>query len=237
MKIRTIGSLFAGVGGLELGLERVLGARVLWQVEIDPFRREVLARHWPGARRFADVRAIKGSELEGVDLVCGGFPCQDVSAASRGRSKGLAGERSGLWREYRRIVEELRPRWVVVENVANWATKRWLPAVRQDLHLLGYRTRALRVDARDVGAPHARARIFVVGHPHEEGEPARAVDAKVARVPAPPGLGGHWREPFSGPVRVADGLPLRLDRLRALGDAVVPQCAELVGRVILQWSP
>lgn len=227
---KTIGSLFSGIGGLELGLEREGFGPVLWQIEIDPQRRSVLAKHWPKAERHVDVRDAR--DLPKVGILCGGFPCQDVSDASRGRGGGITGSKSGLWKEYARIVREIHPRFVVVENVAGAAIKKWLPTVRRDLHVLGYRTRAFRIDARDVGAPHARARIFVVGHADAKGQPARAFDAQVARVQEAARLGGHWRKPKPRVLRVAHGVPGELDRVRMLGDAVVPECAQLVGRIL-----
>ena len=129
-----IGSLFSGIGGLELGLERAGLGRVVWQIEIDPTRRRVLAKHWPYVRRYVDVR--ERHELEPVDILCGGFPCQDVSDASRGRGGGIEGQRSGLWKEYARIIGDLEPLFVIVENVAGAAIKKWLPTVRRDLHML-----------------------------------------------------------------------------------------------------
>lgn len=226
-----IGSLFSGIGGLELGLERAGLGSVAWQVEIDPNRRRVLAKHWPDAVRHEDVRSVGAANLQPVEVICGGFPCQDVSQAARGRNAGLAGSRSGLWSEYARIVGELQPAIVVVENVAN-GKERWLPTVRRDLHLLGYRTRAIRVDAADIGAPHERARIFVVGHSDAHSQPARAVDGEVAELPPVAGLGGHWRDAKPRSLRMDDGVPGGMDRVEMLGDAVVPQVAELVGRVI-----
>lgn len=110
----NVGSLFAGIGGFDLGLERA-GMRVAWQVELDPCCRAVLARHFPEARRYEDVCEVGAKSLAPVDLICGGFPCQDLSPAGKGA--GLAGARSGLWAEFARIVRELRPRYVVVENV------------------------------------------------------------------------------------------------------------------------
>lgn len=159
----TIGSLFTGIGGLDLGLERAGLGPVLWQVERSAWCRKVLGWHWPHARSFVDVRSVGRSNLTPVDLVAGGFPCQDVSSAGRGA--GLAGAKSGLWSEFRRIVEEIEPPFALVENVASGA-RRWLPFVRRDLHLLGYRTRALQISAFDVGAPHRRERVFVLAtHP------------------------------------------------------------------------
>src|SRR5690606_38549508 len=154
-----IGSLFSGIGGLELGLEWSGLGRTVWQVERDPYCRAVLAKHWPSAERFDDVCTVGASTLAPVDLICGGFPCQDVSCAGKGA--GLAGERSGLWREYARIVGELQPRWVLVENVLSGAS-RWLDAVARNLGVLGYATLPLPRAAEDVGAPHRRRRLFVV---------------------------------------------------------------------------
>lgn len=154
-----IGSLFSGIGGLELGLERAGLGAVAWQVECDPFCLRVLARHWPHVNRFDDVRAVSAANLLPVDGICGGFPCQDVSSA--GRRAGLDGARSGLWFEYARIISELRPRWVIVENVTSGETA-WLPRVQHDLVSLGYRCEAWRLGAVDVGAPHRRLRTFVL---------------------------------------------------------------------------
>lgn len=112
----TLGSLFSGIGGLELGLERALGCRTVWQVERDPYARHILARHWPEVERFDDVRTVGQHNLTPVDLLCGGFPCQDLSAAGKGA--GLEGARSGLWYEMRRIIDELRPTWVVAGSTS-----------------------------------------------------------------------------------------------------------------------
>ncbi len=126
-----MGSLFSGVGGLELGLEQAGVGEIEWQVEIDAWCRAVLARRWPHANRsVVDVCKAGRATLPSVDLICGGFPCQDVSSAGLG--EGLEGARSGLWYEYRRIVTELRPRCVVVENVAS-GKGRWLCEVLGDL--------------------------------------------------------------------------------------------------------
>lgn len=155
----TIGSLFSGIGGLDLGVEHAGFGPTVWQVEIDPFARGILARHWPKAKQHIDVVTVGKHNLEVVDLLIGGFPCQGNSVAGKGL--GLADPRSGLWREFRRIVEEIRPTCAIVENVAGGA-RRWLPHVRRDLHMLGYRTRALALSAFDVGAPHLRRRVFVL---------------------------------------------------------------------------
>jgi len=162
----TLGSLFSGIGGFELGLERAGIGPLQWQVEIDPFCRAVLEKHWPRVERFEDVTTAGRHNLRPVDVICGGFPCQDVSAA--GKREGLHGEKSGLWFEYLRIIRELRPRAAIIENVAS-GKKLWLCEVRTGLRQLGYRTVAYGVSACDVGAPHRRARIFVVAYAAGEG--------------------------------------------------------------------
>ena len=152
-----VGSLFSGIGGLELGIERALDAKTVWQIEADSFCRRVLARHWPDAQRYDDVRTA--FDLPFVDVICGGFPCQDISAAGKGA--GLDGARSGLWREFRRIVEEVRPFAVVVENVPTLRT-RGLSRVVGDLDALGYVGEWGVVSAASVGAPHLRRRLFII---------------------------------------------------------------------------
>lgn len=167
-----IGSLFSGIGGLELGLEWSGIGHTIWQVEQNDYARRILEQHWPNATRHRDVREVGAHNLEPVDLICGGFPCQDVSAAGSGA--GLAGHRSGLWREFARIVGELEPEWVVVENVASGA-KRWVDAVVSELGGLGYATLPIPLTAADAGAPHRRARVFLVAKrvPDTDGQSAR----------------------------------------------------------------
>ena len=160
----AIGSLFSGIGGLDLGLECALrdggfNVSTVWQCEADAWCRGILARHWPRAVRYDDVRAV-GPDAPRVDVLCGGFPCQDVSYAGKGA--GLAGERSGLWFEFARIVRDLRPRVVVVENVAALAA-RGLDAVLGSLSEAGYDALWFSLRASDVGAPHQRERVFFVG--------------------------------------------------------------------------
>lgn len=266
----SVGSLFSGIGGLELGLEWAGLGPVEWQCELDPFCREVLAKHWPNVTRFEDVSRPRN--WPHVELVCGGFPCQDVSAAGSGA--GLAGARSRLWWMFAAVVAQVAPSWVVVENVAS-GMRRWLPAVRRHLCDLGYRSRAFQLSAADVGAPHLRRRIFVVAHANRLGArqsrrfermgrgrseaavtPVDGVERDLANTDgegelrqSEAGLKGRDRPCYCGDGRrgpwaaepavgrVAHGLPRRLDRLRGLGNAVVPQCAEAIGRMIVSALP
>jgi len=156
-----VGSLFAGIGGFDLGLSWA-GYDIAWQVEQDEWCRKVLAKHWPDVARFTDVCDCGLHNLEPVDVICGGFPCQDISLA--GRQAGLDGERSSLWWEMRRIVGELRPPYVIVENVPNLFI-RGFDRVLGSLSEIGYDAELGVVSANDVGAPHLRQRLWIVAYP------------------------------------------------------------------------
>lgn len=242
----TIGSLFSGIGGLELGLEWAGLGPVLWQVEQDAFCQLVLAKHWPYVERFDDVRTVGAANLRHVDLICGGFPCQDVSQA--GQKAGIGGSRSGLWSEFARIIGELRPRFVVVENVADLAL-RGLDVVLADLSTLGFDAVWLTFGAENLGAPHRRRRLFVVAYSHAErrealpgipaGIPDQARDEPPWAFVSDRARSGRLRRiPDGGICRVADGRPSEVDiaRIERLGNAVVPQCAEVVGWVIRELA-
>jgi len=158
------GSLFSGIGGFDLGADRA-GWECAWQVEIDPKCVDVLEQHWPGVERFGDVREVGAHNLAPVDLICGGFPCQDLSVA--GRREGLAGVRSGLWWEFHRIVAELRPAWVVVENVPGLLSSnrgRDMGTILGALADLGYGWSYRVLDAEWFGLAQRRKRVFIVGH-------------------------------------------------------------------------
>lgn len=153
-------SLFSGIGGLELGLEAAVpGLRTCWQVEQNEFCRRVLAKHWPDAERFEDVRTVELEDIRGADVICGGFPCQDISVAGKGA--GLAGERSGLWWEMHRLTSLALPRVVVAENVPA-LTSRGLSEVLCSLAQLGYTCEWDIISAAAVGACHRRDRLFIV---------------------------------------------------------------------------
>jgi len=153
-----IGSLFSGIGGLDLACEDAFNGRTVWQVERDPYCQQVLSARWPDAQRFDDVTQVSADVLEPVDVLCGGFPCQDLSIA--GKRAGLDGARSGLYSEMTRLVSELRPRFVVFENVP--ALMKYRERVHDDLAALGYGSMWQMCQASDVGAPHRRRRVFVL---------------------------------------------------------------------------
>jgi DNA (cytosine-5)-methyltransferase 1 len=316
--------LFSGLGAFSLGLQRA-GFRTVAFIEIDPFCRRVLAKHWPGVPQYHDVRTLTADRLhaDGIwpDVICGGFPCQDISVAGQGA--GIGGERSGLWSEFARLIGEIRPRYVIVENVAALVV-RGLDRVLGDLAACGYDAEWRIISAADMGAPHRRERIWIVAYPdeqrteyseHDSGTPRQAerhlsggcgahvadadwqglegriglgvreyageraigqggasanvADANDQRRLQPQGcLGdlGRWigdgsgRQPKSefrgvafrnpqgldaaglnawadgewpGVPRVAKGVPDRVNRLRALGNSLIPQIPELIGRAIM----
>lgn len=246
----AFGSLCAGIGGFDLGLERA-GMVCAWQVERNPFRRAVLASHWPAVERFEDVRQVGTWNLRPVDLVCGGFPCQPHSLA--GKLRGADDERN-LWPEFARIAGELRPRWCLFENVPG-IRRTILDEVLADLEGLGYAVGAVVLPACAVDAPHVRERVFVVAHSavRRADEPGPApgacgsrgslgaasgavADALRERLEASADVdaasllarGCRWApEPAVG--RVVDGFPGRVAGIKALGDAVVPQLVEWLG--------
>jgi DNA (cytosine-5)-methyltransferase 1 len=242
----TFGSLFAGIGGIDLGLERA-GMTCKWQVEIDPFCQKVLKKHWPDVARYEDVRTVGKHNLERVDLIAGGFPCQDVALIGAGR--GLDGERSTLWFEYLRIVREIRPSWILAENVTGLLSANdgdFFGEVQRGLAESGYTAEWQTLQAGAFGAPHERERVFILCHADEipgiqAGQPALPIlSSREARrdyrtehrqiVSAV-----DWRKDPSQFLRVVDGLSAGLDEHRrgALGNAVVPQVAEWLGRQIL----
>jgi len=158
----NFGSLFAGIGGFDKGFERA-GMTCVWQCEIDASARGVLRRRFD-AQIVEDVRDVRQNTVAPVDLICGGFPCQDVSIA--GKRAGLAGERSGLWFEFRRVIAELKPQWVVVENVPGLLSSnggRDFAVILRGLVECGYGVAWRILDAQYFGVPQRRRRVFIVG--------------------------------------------------------------------------
>lgn len=227
----TFGSLFAGIGGIDLGFEKA-GLQCTWQVEIDKYSNKVLAKHWPNVRRHDDVRTWPQPDTEYVDVIAGGFPCQDISYA--GKRAGLQGERSGLFYEAIRVVRKMGPRFIVLENVAALLTS-GMGDVLGTLASIGYDAEWHCIPAAAVGAPHIRDRIFILAYANSSRlEKRQGQDASGERPICwtKPKRKEWWStEPAVG--RVANGVSSRVDRLRGLGNAVVPQVAEYIGRHIL----
>jgi DNA (cytosine-5)-methyltransferase 1 len=232
--------LFSGIGGFSLGLERTGGFETVAFCEIEPFCQLVLAKHWPKVPCYNDVRTLTADRLAadgiGVDVICGGFPCQDISFAGSG--VGLQGERSGLWREYSRLISELRPQFVIVENVSALLS-RGLGDVLRDLAEIGYDAEWHCIPASYVDAGHLRDRIWVVANPASHRRKPYEFDVASPQTSSRrqcsrngPKIGWKW-EPEPCVDRVVHGLPKRMDRVTALGNAVVPQIPELIGRAIL----
>lgn len=237
--------LFSGIGGFSLGLERA-GMQTVAFCEIEPYCRAVLRKHWPGVPIFEDVCSLGAESLasvEPIDVICGGFPCQDISHA--GKRAGLDGERSGLWREYARLIGLIRPRYVIVENVAA-LTIRGLLGVLGDLTEMRYDAEwcVLGVDA--LGASQHRERLWLLAYPNDSRlqgpiwawQPLTTRDSWTTSYSEPLRSDcGYWPP---GPrsvddiPRMADGPTNRVDRLRALGNAVVPAIPEIIGRAIMR---
>jgi len=224
----TVGSLFAGIGGIDLGLERA-GMRTVWQVERDEWCRRVLAKHWPQIERYEDVRDIRWSDVRPADVLCGGFPCQPFSSA--GKRQGLQDAR-WLWPAFRDAIDAIRPRYVVIENAPTLVHSPAFVVLLSDLSALGYDAEWTQLRASAIGAPHPRARTWIVAYTdvcrksdsaeHDEAPILPQVRPEIRRWPDSPGRVG-----------VDDGLPNRVDRIRGLGNAVVPQVAEWIGRQIM----
>jgi DNA (cytosine-5)-methyltransferase 1 len=172
-KIFTFGSLFSGIGGIDLGLERA-GMRCEWQVEKDEFCTKVLQKHWPNTPRYGDIRDLTASTLASVDLIAGGFPCQPHSLA--GKRQASADERN-LWPEFARIIRSMRPRWVLAENVMGLLSSEdghFFGNVLRDLAQAGYNAEWFVLSAAQFGAPHLRERVFIVAHSSSAGPQERS---------------------------------------------------------------
>lgn len=246
-KLRVL-SLFAGIGGFDLGLERTGGFETVAFCEIDPFCRRVLAKHWPHVRQYDDVRTLTADTLDrdgiAVDVICGGFPCQDISVA--GKRAGLAdGTRSGLWSEVARLIGKIRPQFVLLENVTNLLAGpserpgAWFGRVLGDLAEIGYDAEWHDVPASYVGAWHRRGRVWVVAYPNsfvrQQGLSAQPIlgqrhlhEQSAGSFERWPGR-SHLPEPRT--CGAHDGVPARL---HALGNAVIPPIPEMLGRAILE---
>ena len=280
----TVGSLFSGIGGLDLGLERA-GMEVIWQSEIDPYACKVLAKHWPQVPNHGNIKDINWGDIVRPDIICGGYPCQPFSTA--GKRAGTDDPRH-LWPWVREAISRIRPDYAILENVRGHITL-GLDAVLGDLASIGYDAEWQIVSASAIGAPHRRDRVIIIAHPireladtnsqrhlHRQTEIFTAnswLNALSYIAPSSPNVANtdncelddihkcginqatneqrrkvfiknnagssvgrthsNWiSEPDVG--RVANGVPNRVDRLRGLGNAVVPQVAELIGRMVME---
>jgi DNA (cytosine-5)-methyltransferase 1 len=266
--------LFSGIGGFSLGLKRA-GMKTVAFCEIEPYPRAVLRKHWPEVPCYDDIRTLTATRLaadgiDGIDIICGGFPCQNISLAGKGA--GLAGKQSGLWFEYLRLITEIHPQAAIIEN-SPALRNRGLDQMLGALAALGYDAEWHCVPASALGAPHERDRIWIVANAQTFGRGSRrqgrpfdafsrlrdearrnAADPYKARLAFGQGFSGHaftQRAPLErdghahgGTISiwpdepalcgVDDGIPCRLDRIAALGNAVIPQIPEMIGRAIME---
>jgi len=274
--VLTVGSLFSGIGGLDLGLERA-GMEVIWQSEIDPYACKVLSKHWPAVVNHGDIKTINWGDIVRPDVLCGGYPCQPFSTA--GKRNGEDDPRH-LWPWVREAISELRPKYAIMENVRGHLTMGF-DKVLADLATIGYDAQWQIVSAASVGAPHRRDRLIFVAYPQGHGQRRghRKNSTTISERPSiqktlgrssstmanndserhglnwPQGATGQahifwgynarreatndsrtWWETEPDVGRVANGVPSRVDRLRGLGNAVVPQVAELIGRMVLDYD-
>lgn len=240
--------LFSGIGGFSLGLERTGGFETVAFCEIEEFPRRVLAKHWPEVPCYEDVCELTADRLRsdgiGVDLICGGFPCQDASLGQTQwrRRVGIDGERTGLWQHIRRLADELRPQFLLLENVPGLLSAGF-GRVLGDLAEIGYDAEWRCIPASKAGLPHRRDRLWVIAYPSgsgfsrslegqsllESAEATFAIDGDEAA--------GAWRSLDSDldGLRGVDGVSVAMERRRIgpIGNAVVPQIPEAIGRAIL----
>lgn len=258
-KLRVL-DLFSGVGGFSLGLERTGGFETAAFCEIDWYCREILDTHWPDALNHHDVRGVEAAGmgfLGPIDVICGGFPCQDISLAGSGA--GLAGARSGLWFEFARLIREFRPNLVLVENVSE-LLGRGMGVVLGSLASLGYSAWWRCIRASEVGARHGRDRVWIVAYPELWGMAFgrriadtvnTLLDAKRVSRPQPSGgafkaaplVDGLWEtlergnetgwKDQPGLARITHDVSSRVAEYSAMGNAVVPDIPELLGNAIL----
>ena len=263
----TVGSLFSGIGGLDLGLERA-DMEVIWQSEIDPYACKVLAKHWPEVVNHGNIKEINWQEVERPDVICGGYPCQPFSTA--GKRRGEEDSRH-LWPWVKTAISELRPKYAILENVRGHLSMGGLSVIGE-LASIGYDAEWRVVSAASVGANHRRDRIIIVAYPNDTGSHRAEIYSAENREQAfsrawgcreavgntvstgrqgssefqetgpqrsrldQSSESGRWSpiwEPEPNVGRVAYGIPRRVDRLRGLGNAVVPQVAEVIGRLVI----
>lgn len=250
MKPFTFGSLFAGIGGFDLGFERA-GMTCSWQVERDPFCLKVLNRHFPNVPKHDDIHTVGSHNLSSVDLICGGFPCQPFSSA--GKQLGEADDRN-LWLEMRRVIAELKPHYIVAENVLGLVGL-YLDTVLSDLESEGYEVGTVVLPVGAFGASHQRHRVFILAHAQsrgchwgrlsdrnqyeavlEESETGWRRETQRFQSELKRGTSGRiYALPNTGTQRIPSRLSTELDtaRLKALGNSVSPVVVEHIGNLIM----
>jgi len=272
----TVGSLFSGIGGLDLGLERA-GMKVIWQSEIDPYCCKVLKKHWPEVPNHGNIKEINWQEIQKPNVIAGGYPCQPFSQA--GKRKGTQDPRH-LWPWVREAISQLRPDYAILENVPGHLTMGGTEVIGA-LTEIGYDAEWRVVSAAGLGANHLRKRIIIVAYPNSQRPHRTEIDTTNAQQSSQPQFAGcsqtmahahnsgsgtseccvepesasgvifghdsqhgisgcctneftQWWQVEPNVGRVADGVPNRVDRLRGLGNAVVPQVAEYIGRLVME---
>jgi DNA (cytosine-5)-methyltransferase 1 len=227
-------------GGFSYAAQQVWGddLEIVAFCEIDKFCQKVLHKHWPDVKIVEDIKDLHGKEFEGVDLITGGFPCQDLSICRK--KQGFSGKRSSLYIEMLRIISESRPRFVIFENVSNLIAGeygRWFARFLYDLAEVGYDAQWNCIPASSINAPHIRDRIWIVAYPseHLHIEPQKSFGWAIARQLRGTLIRGDknrsW-QPEPNILRMVNGLPNQLDRLKSLGNAIVPQVAMVIMQAI-----
>ena len=232
--------LFSGIGGFSLGLERA-GMETVAFCEFEPHAQEVLRKHWPDVPIHSDVRELDAKQYRGtVDVVCGGFPCQDLSSA--GKQAGFSGERSSLYREMLRIISDCRPRYAIFENVTGLLTGesgRWFGQFLYDLAEIGFDAEWHCIEAGYVGAPHRRDRVWIIAYPKCERQPRqggllKSINPEASAYREASGIVDAFQgKSLPYVCRGHDGISQGMDRLTRLGNSVVPQIPEQIGRAIM----
>ena len=241
--------LFSGVGGFSLGLEGA-GMETVAFCEFDDHAQQILKKHWPKTKIYKDVRELNAKKYRGsVDVVTGGFPCQDLSSA--GVQKGFDGERSSLYIEMLRIISECLPRYAIFENVSGLLTGgggKWFAKFLYDLAAIGYSAQWHSIEASHIGGTHHRDRVWVIAYPNGEllerrAEISNEIQRQIQRFnsifPRNLGMSDTNESPL---LRVDDGISGRLDRVEArkriarLGNTVVPQIPEIIGRALMKYE-
>jgi DNA (cytosine-5)-methyltransferase 1 len=221
------GSLFTGIGGFDVAAQQIGWVNV-FQVENNAFCQKVLAKNFPLVKRYGDIKQFNARDYRGLlDVVTGGFPCKQtsVSAAIHQKRSGLEGVDSSLWFEQIRVLEDCRPTWAVVENVAG--VKKWEDTIKSGLEGIGFTVSKVEFEAVDFGLPHKRRRCFYVANAHGK-------RLEITRQPGTPTTdwvkrlaidGGSWLSSTPGTIGSFNGLPNRVDRINALGNACIPAMA------------